>query len=82
MHGAGQPRRRAHPGMSDPGLRDPVCGMAVELSSPHRYVHEGRTFYFCSAGCARRFAEDPAGHLEGSARAIAAEPPVPGGGMY
>jgi Cu+-exporting ATPase len=64
--------------MSDPGLRDPVCGMAVELSSPHRYVHEGRTFYFCSAGCARRFAEDPAGHLEGSARAIAAEPPVPG----
>lgn len=52
--------------------RDPVCGMAVAAGGPHQHVHGGRTFHFCSAGCARKFSADPAGHLDGSARAAAA----------
>jgi xanthine dehydrogenase accessory factor len=40
---------------------DPVCGMTVEVADA-RYVtaHEGRTYYFCSAGCLERFTAAPA----------------------
>jgi xanthine dehydrogenase accessory factor len=40
---------------------DPICGMTVKVAGA-RYVsaHEGRTFYFCSAGCKARFEADPA----------------------
>ncbi len=38
---------------------DPVCGMDVEESSPHRVKHEGTTYLFCSAGCLRKFESDP-----------------------
>lgn len=36
--------------------RDPVCGMQVD---PKTATHEGKTFYFCSAGCKRTFDADP-----------------------
>jgi xanthine dehydrogenase accessory factor len=40
---------------------DPVCGMAVDVAAArHRSTHEGRTYYFCSAGCRERFEADPA----------------------
>lgn len=43
---------------------DPVCGMTVEVASArHRTAFEGRTYYFCSAGCLKRFEEDPARFL-------------------
>ena len=40
---------------------DPVCGMTVDVATA-RYLttHEGRTYYFCSAGCLRRFSATPA----------------------
>ena len=45
-------------------LKDPVCCMDVDPDlSPHRHEHGGRTFYFCSAGCAAKFAGDPAYYL-------------------
>ncbi len=35
---------------------DPVCGMAVELGeSPYQSEYEGRSFYFCCAGCKQTF---------------------------
>jgi Cu+-exporting ATPase len=39
---------------------DPVCGMSVTIT-PEAPSHEyrGRTYYFCSAGCAAAFAGDP-----------------------
>ncbi len=37
--------------------RDPNCGMAVEPEQAHPLTHEGRTYYFCSAGCRREFEE-------------------------
>ena len=40
---------------------DPVCGMTVDVADArYRTVHEGRTYYFCSAGCLERFEADPA----------------------
>ena len=40
---------------------DPVCHMTVDVASArYRTVHDRRTYYFCSAGCQRRFEEDPA----------------------
>lgn len=43
---------------------DPVCHMTVQVSTArYRTAHQGRTFYFCSAGCLERFSADPAAFL-------------------
>lgn len=43
---------------------DPICKMTVEIENA-AYVseHEGRNFYFCCAGCQRKFEGNPAGYL-------------------
>jgi xanthine dehydrogenase accessory factor len=39
---------------------DPVCGMTVDVAtSVHHAEHDGATFHFCCAGCARQFAGEP-----------------------
>jgi xanthine dehydrogenase accessory factor len=43
---------------------DPVCGMTVSIAGARETaVHEGRTYYFCGAGCRARFEADPARYL-------------------
>jgi uncharacterized membrane protein YraQ (UPF0718 family)/YHS domain-containing protein len=43
---------------------DPVCGMSVDTSNAGpRSVHDGKTYYFCSAGCKESFDRDPAKYL-------------------
>jgi xanthine dehydrogenase accessory factor len=43
---------------------DPVCGMTVAIAGARETaVHEGRTYYFCGAGCRSRFEADPARYL-------------------
>lgn len=43
---------------------DPVCGMTVDVADArHRTVHDGRTYYFCSAGCLESFEREPAKYL-------------------
>jgi xanthine dehydrogenase accessory factor len=43
---------------------DPVCGMTVEVAGArYRSVHDGRTYYFCSAGCIASFETDPASYV-------------------
>jgi len=45
---------------------DPVCGMSVEVATAqHTATHDGTTYYFCAAGCRKKFLEDPAGYLDG-----------------
>ena len=40
--------------------RDPVCGMSVDpLKGAAESNHAGKTYYFCSAGCANRFSKEP-----------------------
>lgn len=45
-------------------LRDPVCGMEVSPDSPHRHAHDGTDYFFCSAGCVKKFAAAPEDYLE------------------
>jgi xanthine dehydrogenase accessory factor len=43
---------------------DPVCGMTVTPGAASLpYEHEGRTYYFCCAGCRRTFEENPASYV-------------------
>jgi len=39
--------------------RDPVCGMAIEETSPFTIEYDARTYHFCSRGCRSEFAESP-----------------------
>ena len=44
--------------------KDPVCGMTVNPSSArHKFEREGKTFYFCCAGCLEKFKADPQKYL-------------------
>ena len=43
---------------------DPVCGMTVDVADARfRTVHDGQTYYFCSAGCLASFQAEPAKYL-------------------
>lgn len=43
---------------------DPVCGMTVRADeSSHPFEHDGVTYYFCCAGCRKRFAKNPHAYL-------------------
>jgi Cu+-exporting ATPase len=53
-----QPLRMAAP------VLDPVCGMTVDPSSAAARVdHDGKTYFFCSPGCARKFEAHPEQYL-------------------
>ena len=40
---------------------DPVCGMTVDSgTAEYRSFHNGKAYYFCSAGCKGTFDKDPA----------------------
>jgi P-type Cu+ transporter len=40
---------------------DPVCGMTVDsATAEYRSFHNGKAYYFCSAGCKENFDKDPA----------------------
>ncbi len=46
---------------------DPVCGMTVSpTESPHIHEHAGIVYFFCCAGCRRKFAADPSAYLSGA----------------
>jgi Cu+-exporting ATPase len=50
--------------------KDPVCGMHVdETGAQIMSDHEGKTYYFCCAGCKRSFDESPEKYLEESLKA-------------
>lgn len=44
---------------------DPVCGMTVTAdASAMPFEYDGVTYYFCCAGCRRRFEEHPEAHMK------------------
>jgi P-type Cu+ transporter len=65
-------------------VKDPVCGMTVDPhKTPHRHVHQGRTYSFCSGGCKAKFAADPEKYLgTATPAAVPAPTPVPEGTIY
>jgi len=56
-------------------LKDPVCGMNVTDQSQQMLQHEGKSVYFCSAGCKAKFAANPAKYLP--TPSDSAKPPPP-----
>jgi P-type Cu+ transporter len=77
-HGGGH---HAH-GASTNAVVDPVCGMAVDPhKTQHRAAHQGRTYYFCSAGCQAKFSADPVKYVS-SRPGQKGHAPVPEGTIY
>ncbi|CAA2140856.1 heavy metal translocating P-type ATPase [Hyphomicrobium sp. ghe19] len=61
-------------------VKDPVCGMTVDpTTAKHHADHDGKTYYFCSAGCRTKFAADPIKYLKPE---TAKAEPVPAGAIY
>jgi P-type Cu+ transporter len=59
-------------------VKDPVCGMDVDPeNAAGRSEHAGRTYFFCSASCKRKFDDDPPRYLSGvgGQHAPATKPP-------
>ncbi|MGH2376848.1 MAG: YHS domain-containing protein [Candidatus Limnocylindria bacterium] len=45
--------------------RDPVCGMKVDpKGAKHTAQHDGKTYYFCNAGCQRAFEAAPGRYVK------------------
>jgi xanthine dehydrogenase accessory factor len=45
--------------------RDPVCGMTVEIATAHfTSEYDGKTYYFCAAGCKRSFDKEPEKYVQ------------------
>ena len=45
-------------------VKDPVCGMEVEITTTTaRTQHAGQTYYFCAAGCKDQFDRNPEQYL-------------------
>ena len=48
---------------------DPVCQMTVEpAAAEHRSFHDGKAYYFCSAGCKLSFDKNPGKFIGASAQ--------------
>ena len=51
--------------MSDK-VTDPVCGMTIDPEkAAGSSKYEGKTYYFCSTGCEKKFEADPQKYLSG-----------------
>jgi Cu+-exporting ATPase len=61
--------------------KDPVCGMSVDPhTAAHRADHDGRPYFFCSAGCRTKFVADPARYL--TPAELQSHEPVPESTIY
>ena len=59
--------------------KDPVCGMEVEETpAALKKEYKGKTYYFCSAGCQAKFAQDPQRYLARQETARQAQPATNG----
>ncbi|MDD5324331.1 MAG: heavy metal translocating P-type ATPase [Polaromonas sp.] len=67
QHHTGHAHHSAPSASSPAVLKDPVCGMTVTEQSEHRFEHEGRPYYFCSAKCQGKFAANPLQYLASKA---------------
>ena len=48
---------------------DPVCQMTVETATAeYRSFHDGKAYYFCSAGCKVSFDKNPEKFIRASAK--------------
>ena len=45
--------------------KDPVCGMTVKPTTPHRLEHAGKEYLFCNPRCLEKFRVAPDKYLHG-----------------
>lgn len=46
-------------------VEDPVCHMKLdERTAKFKSEHEGKTYYFCSLACKKKFEENPKKYIE------------------
>ena len=65
---------------ADGDVKDPVCGMMVDPhSATFRQIHAGHPYYFCSAGCEKKFIANPTQYLKPETHSAA---PVPASTIY
>jgi Cu+-exporting ATPase len=56
--------------MSESTAVDPVCHMKVDpKKAAATRIHAGKTYYFCSTGCAKAFEGDPKRYVSAGAQA-------------
>jgi P-type Cu+ transporter len=60
--------------------KDPVCGMTPKPDTPHRHVHAGHAYFFCSARCLEKFLAEPQRYL--APQTPESEVPPTAGGKY
>ena len=61
-------------------VRDPVCGMTVQLGQGKpKADHAGVAHHFCCEGCRTKFLRDPRAYLEGR---VPEAPEAPAGAVY
>ena len=59
---------------------DPVCDMTVDpATAAGKFDYEGKTYYFCSTNCLRKFSADPQAYLNTS---LQPQSPQSGGVEY
>lgn len=45
--------------------KDPVCGMTIDKASAKgKSEYEGKTYYFCSDGCKKKFDAEPKKYVQ------------------
>ncbi len=60
--------------------KDPVCGMAVNpATSRYKTLHNGKEYFFCSAGCLAKFQASPEKILSSPPQPMGSEPVSLGG---
>jgi Cu+-exporting ATPase len=66
--------------------KDPVCGMTVKPTTPHRLEHAGEEHLFCNPRCLEKFRIDPARYLHRDehdhATVKVEHPPAPAGATF
>ncbi len=60
MHDHADPGHdHSHADAAGAQMQDPVCGMTVDAkTAKHRHTHNGKTHFFCCAGCLDKFRYD------------------------
>ncbi|MEO5807014.1 heavy metal translocating P-type ATPase [Devosia sp.] len=69
-HGHGAPG-------ADGKVKDPVCGMTVDpATAKNTAMHDGKAYYFCSAGCETKFEAAPQTYIRVAPKAPVVAPPA------
>ncbi len=73
---SGSGLRSSAPALSPQDQRDPVCGMKIDPSKALHVEYSGKTYFFCSSGCAAKFRETPEKYVQPKSVTAPQEEPI------